>query len=180
MVTDGIELSEYLLKYLGKQKIILFGTSWGSALGVKIVTKRPELFYAYVGHSQVVNPSDDLPIYNKVYQMAQNNNDTASLTVLNTIGKPPYATARNVGQLLRVVKKYERENSIPPPDSWFVVSAAYDNPKDNQNRADGDDYSFVNYTGDSRFGVKSVSSTLNLLKDNFFFQAEDGIRVFAE
>ncbi len=34
MIHDGIELSEYLLKHVGKQKIILFGTSWGSALGV--------------------------------------------------------------------------------------------------------------------------------------------------
>ena len=40
MTNDGIEVSKYLLKYLKKQKIILFGTSWGSALGVKIVTKQ--------------------------------------------------------------------------------------------------------------------------------------------
>ncbi|MFM9952373.1 MAG: alpha/beta fold hydrolase [Saprospiraceae bacterium] len=65
MTNDGIELSEYLLKHLGKQKIILFGTSWGSALGVKIASKRPDLFYAYVGHSQIVNPSIDIEFYNK-------------------------------------------------------------------------------------------------------------------
>ena len=71
MLSDGIELSEYLVKHLGKRKIILFGSSWGSVLGVKMATKRPDLYYAYVGHAQVVNPSDDLPLYNKVYQRAQ-------------------------------------------------------------------------------------------------------------
>ena len=41
MTNDGIAVTEYLLKHLGKQKIILFGTSWGSALGVKMASKRP-------------------------------------------------------------------------------------------------------------------------------------------
>lgn len=170
MTIDGIELSEYLLKYLGKQKIILFGTSWGSALGVKMATKRPDLFYAYVGHSQIVHPSIDMELYNKVYKMAEAKNDKDALEILSTIGKPPYDRAKNVGQLFRIVKKYERANSIPPPDSWFVISAAYDNAKDNQNRSDGDDYSFVNYTGDNRLGVQSMSATINLMKDNSDFK----------
>ncbi len=72
MTTDGIELAEYLIKYLGKKKIILFGTSWGSVLGVQMAVRRPDLFYAYVGHSQVVDPSNNLmSAYQKVYQMAQ-------------------------------------------------------------------------------------------------------------
>ncbi len=170
MTNDGIELSEYLVKYLGKQKLILFGTSWGSALGVKIATKRPDLFYAYVGHAQIVNPEIDIEFYNKVYKMAENKNDKEALEILNTIGKPPYDRAKKVGQLFRVLKKYEKENSIPAPDNWFVLSPDYDNAKDNQNRSDGDDYSFVNYTGDSKLGVQSMSATINLMKDNVEFQ----------
>jgi pimeloyl-ACP methyl ester carboxylesterase len=95
MTNDGIELSEYLLKHLGKQKIILFGTSWGSALGVKIVTKRPELFYAYIGHSQIVNPTIDVAFYNKIYKIAESKNDKKALEILNTIGKPPYDRAKS-------------------------------------------------------------------------------------
>lgn len=44
MALDGIQVSEYLIKHLGKKKIILFGTSWGSVLGVTMATKRPDLF----------------------------------------------------------------------------------------------------------------------------------------
>lgn len=170
MTNDGIELSEYLLKYLGKQKIILFGTSWGSALGVKIATKRPDLFYAYVGHSQIVNPTIDIEFYNKVYKIAEDKKDKDALEILNTIGKPPYDRAKKVGQLFRILKKYEKENSIPAPVNWFVISPNYENAKDNQNRSDGDDYSFVNYTGDSKLGVQSMSTTINLMKDNLDFQ----------
>ena len=170
MTNDGIELSEYLLKYLGKQKIILFGTSWGSALGVKMASKRPELFYAYIGHSQIVNPSIDIEFYNTVYKMAEDKKDKDALETLNTIGKPPYDRAKKVGQLFRIIKKYEMANSIPAPESWFIVSPTYDNAKDNQNRSDGDDYSFVNYTGDSKLGVQAMSASIDLMKDNLEFK----------
>ena len=166
MTSDGIQLSEYLIKSLGKSKIILFGTSWGSVLGIKMATKRPELFYAYIGHSQIVNPSNDLTLYDRVYQMAQKTNDTESLEMLNTLGKPPYSSAKDIGKLSRVVKKYERLNSIPAPPFWFIESPDYANARDNQHRADGDDYSFINYMGDKGIGLQSMRSTIDLINDN--------------
>lgn len=170
MTSDGIEVSKYLLKHLGKQKIILAGTSWGSALGVKIVTKQPDLFCAYVGHSQIVNPTITTKFYDKIYQIAQNKNDNESLEILNSIGKPPYSKAKNAGILFRILKKYERENATPAPNNWFQLSPDYNNETDNKNRADGDDYSFVNYVGDDKLGVKSIIKNINLLKDNLNFK----------
>lgn len=166
MAADGIALAEYLVKHLGKPKMILTGTSWGSALSVKMAAQRPDLFYAYIGHSQIVDPSNDGPMYDKVYQLAKQNNDTASLGILNTLGKPPYERAKHVGQLLRIVKKYEKARSTPPPANWFVETADYNNPKDEENRNDGDDYSFVNYAGDKVLGVPSIRTGINLLRDN--------------
>ena len=170
MTSDGIELSQYLLKHLRKPRLILFGTSWGSALGVKMATKQPSLFYAYVGHSQIVDTGIDSTLYNKVYHIAENIGDTASLALLNTIGKPPYEKAQYVGQLMRILKKYERASSVPAPGSWFVEAPAYDNPKDNKNQRDGDDYSFVNFTGDKQLGVESMSAKIDFLKDNLDFK----------
>ncbi|CAM4450895.1 alpha/beta hydrolase family protein [Flavobacterium terrigena] len=170
MTNDGIEVSKYLLKHLNKQKIILFGTSWGSALGVKIVSKNPELFYAYVGHSQIVNPAIDVEIYAKVYQMAEEKKDNEAMEILNSIGKPPYSRAKNAGLFFRVLKKYERANSTPAPNNWFQLSPAYNNDIDNKNRADGDDYSFVNYVGDEKLDVKSMSANVNFLRDNLDFK----------
>ena len=182
IAADGIALAEYLCQHLGKRKVILFGTSWGSALGVIMATKQPELFYAYVGHSQIVNPSSDELLYNKVYQMALKGNDTASLNKLNDIGKPPYDRAKTVGQLWKIVKKYEGRNSVPAPDGWFVESRGYDNAKDDQNRRDGDDYSFVNFVGDKQLGVSSMRTSINFLKNNldfkmpvYFIQGEEDI-----
>lgn len=170
MADDGIALSEYLIQHLKKRKIILFGSSWGSALGVTMITKRPDLFFAYVGHSQIVKPASDELLYNKVYQMAVKSNDTESLKLLGNIGKPPYGRAKTVGQLWKVVKKYERENATPAPDEWFVELPGYDNAKDDRNRRDGDDYSFVNFVGDTVLGVAAMRSSINFLKNNLVFK----------
>ena len=123
-----------------------------------------------MGHSQIVNPSIDTNFYNKIYKIAVERSDNEALEILNTIGKPPYNRAKNVGLLFRILKKYERSNSTPAPNNWFVLSPAYDNVIDDKNREDGDDYSFVNYIGDDKLGVQSMSATINLMKDNLDFK----------
>jgi len=55
MAQDGIDLSEYLKNHLHKDKIIILGHSWGSVLGVEMIRRRPDLFYAYVGTGQVAD-----------------------------------------------------------------------------------------------------------------------------
>lgn len=171
MTADGIELSEYLIEKLGKQKIIILGTSWGSVLGVEMSIKRPDLFYAYVGHSQIVNAPGSLQhAYNKIYKMAQGADDRESVDKLNSIGAPPYDDAKNAGMLFRIIKKYERENSIPAPDSWWKPTQEYDNELDNKFRYNGDDYSFINYIGHKKLGIKAMSTAIDFMQEGFEFK----------
>jgi pimeloyl-ACP methyl ester carboxylesterase len=171
MTADGITLARYLITRFQKQKIILFGSSWGSILGVKMAQKSPELFYAYIGHSQLVNPAaSNLSAYSKLVELAQQSKDQESLNILYSIGKPPYDTARNAGRFMRVVKKYQQKNAMPAPGSWFVLTARYDTKIDEQHREDGDDYSFVHYTGDKRIGIASTSAGINFFKDGLEFK----------
>jgi len=46
---DAREVAEYARKRLSKKKIILVGQSWGAQLGLHVVKRWPELFYAFVG-----------------------------------------------------------------------------------------------------------------------------------
>jgi len=166
----GIRLTEYLIKYLGKQKIILFGTSWGSVLGVLMATERPDIFCAYIGHSQVVDPYENFKyVYKKIFNLAENAHDQKSLNTLNTLGSPPYDSAKNYGQLLRIIKAYEKQNSLPVPDSLWKISAAYTSTKDEQDRSDGDDYSFINYVGNTPFGIKPMMKTINMIQHGLNF-----------
>ena len=171
MAADGIALSTYLAKYLNKPKIILTGTSWGSVLGATMALKRPDLFYAYMGHSQVVNPAQNLVYdYQKIYKITADAGDQKSLEILKQIGQPPYDSARSAGKLFRVIKKYEALNSTPAPASMWKMQPEYDNAKDDKNREDGDDYSFINYVGDKGFGIKPMTTGVDFLRDGFEFK----------
>ncbi|MBC5775306.1 alpha/beta hydrolase [Pontibacter sp. KCTC 32443] len=183
MTADGIELSEYLIKHLGKQKIILIGTSWGSILGAKMALARPDLFAAYIGHAQVVNFSEGMAhAYTSVSKMAQDANDQESVDKLKALGPPPYEDARKEGQLMRIIKKYEKQNSVPAPASWWKLASAYDNEKDAQDRYNGDDYSFLYFAGHKQMGIKAMGAGVNFMKDGlhykipvYFIQGEEDI-----
>jgi pimeloyl-ACP methyl ester carboxylesterase len=183
MTADGITVTEYLIKHLGKRKVILFGSSWGSVLGVLMASQRPDLYYVYIGHSQVVDPADNfIFVYNKVYKMAGDENDKISMDALRLMGPPPYETAKSYGQLLRIVKKFERQHAVPAPDFYWRVSTLYDNAKDEKDRADGDDYSFVNYVGDKKMGIEPMMTRIHFSKSEleyklpvFFLQGEEDI-----
>ncbi|MGM0817543.1 MAG: alpha/beta fold hydrolase [Bacillota bacterium] len=54
-VEDTIELTEKLLSYLGHSKLYIAGYSWGALISIQAVHKRPDLYHAYYGISQVVD-----------------------------------------------------------------------------------------------------------------------------
>lgn len=52
-VADTLEVTRYLRKRFGKEKIYLLGHSWGSTIGIQAVAQAPELYHAYIGMGQV-------------------------------------------------------------------------------------------------------------------------------
>jgi pimeloyl-ACP methyl ester carboxylesterase len=55
LADDAVEIAHYVLNKLGKQKLILVGQSFGSALGLMAARRAPELFYCFVGTAQIVS-----------------------------------------------------------------------------------------------------------------------------
>lgn len=52
---DAIELIDYLAKRFGQKKVFLLGHSWGSAVGLSVAIKRPDLLHAYIGMGQAID-----------------------------------------------------------------------------------------------------------------------------
>lgn len=57
-ISDAIEVTNYLRERFGKDKIYLLGHSWGSFIGLQAAAKEPELYYAYIGISQITNQTE--------------------------------------------------------------------------------------------------------------------------
>jgi pimeloyl-ACP methyl ester carboxylesterase len=171
MTSDGIELTLYLLQRLHTKKVFLIGSSWGSVLGIQMALKNPELFYAYIGHAQVVDPLKNLSIaYQTVSRLVKVEDDHSSMERLHLIGAPPYSEARHTGQLLRIIKTYEKKNSIAAPAYWWNVAPEYNNEKDEKDRENGDDYSFLWYAGHQKFKIKGMMQEIDFMKTALVFQ----------
>ena len=53
LISDTLEVTNYLRKRFGQEKIYLMGHSWGSFIGIQAAAKAPELYKAYIGIGQV-------------------------------------------------------------------------------------------------------------------------------
>jgi proline iminopeptidase len=54
LTLDAVEVAEHVRKHLGKERILLLASSIGSTFGLRVVRRRPDLFYAYIGTDQNV------------------------------------------------------------------------------------------------------------------------------
>jgi pimeloyl-ACP methyl ester carboxylesterase len=52
-ISDTLEVTNYLRKRFGKDKIYLMGHSWGSFTGIQAAARAPDLFHAYIGMAQI-------------------------------------------------------------------------------------------------------------------------------
>lgn len=55
MMSDTLEVTNYLRQRFGKDKIYLMGHSGGTFIGIQVAAQAPELYYAYIGVAQMSN-----------------------------------------------------------------------------------------------------------------------------
>jgi pimeloyl-ACP methyl ester carboxylesterase len=95
MSQDGIELSEYLCKHLGKRKIILVAHSFGTVLGLRMIQEEPDLFFAYIGTGEVADETRNYAdAYDALLKKARATGNQQALDELKSVGRPPYASGR--------------------------------------------------------------------------------------
>lgn len=55
LVSDTSAIAKYLCERFEKKKVYLLGHSWGSYIAIQSAARNPELYYAYIGMSQISN-----------------------------------------------------------------------------------------------------------------------------
>lgn len=90
-IEDGYELTKYLCEAFEQEKIYLVGESWGSALGIFLIDKAPELYHAFIGTGQMVAFLEtEIMDYELAMEIARNRGDAKTLETLEANGYPPY------------------------------------------------------------------------------------------
>ena len=118
-VEDGAEVADYARRRLGQDKIILLGHSWGSALGVNLIKRHPELFCAFVGTGQVVD-TQAIAKANYAYALSRLAADhrTAELERLRRLGPPPYRLHADEEAVRRQFDRY-----LPDADKAYLYTS---------------------------------------------------------
>ena len=90
MIKDLFKIVQYLKKKYNKQKIIIFGHSWGTVLGSIFIKEYPEEVAYYIGVGQVISMFENESVgYEKVKNLALLANDKKSLKKLEALGDYP-------------------------------------------------------------------------------------------
>jgi len=91
LVSDTVEVTNYLRERFGKEKIYLVGQSWGSTLGVLAAQQQPELYHAFVGVGQMVSQREtDIMFWEDTLAWAEETGNTGLAETLRSNGPPPY------------------------------------------------------------------------------------------
>jgi len=125
LMTDGIEMTKYLLKYLKKDKLVLIGHSWGSIFGANLVLEHPEYYQYFIGTGQVIDiKENEKGLKEAAMVWSKGDKEGEELVAQLDMNKPTveYAITRN-----KVMQRYGYDMLAETPD-YNIYSALFFNP----------------------------------------------------
>jgi pimeloyl-ACP methyl ester carboxylesterase len=118
---DAIAVAEYIRERLGQQKMVVFGNSWGTQLGLELIHRRPDLASAYVGVAQATGMRGWVEGYRLALEAARARGDAAGVAALEAAGPPPYARFED----FMTRQSYVFPPNIPATDAENAAGAAF-------------------------------------------------------
>jgi len=90
---------DHVLRRFGKQKVAIYGHSWGSVLGVLYAARHPEKVSVYVGTGQIGNwPASERMSYEYTLAEAARRGNNKALKELRALGPTPHSYWKMVTQ----------------------------------------------------------------------------------
>ena len=125
MMSDGVEMTKYLLDYLGKDKITLLGHSWGTYFGSNLVLEYPEYYECYIGTGQLVDfYQNEIAFKEEVLKWVENDEEDKQLAEKLIVGDftVEYFAARNT-----LMERYGYDMMVEGTD-YNIIAAVIFNP----------------------------------------------------
>lgn len=169
---DAIELIEQLRARLGKRKVFLLGHSFGSAVGLAVAAKRPDLLNAYIGMGQLIDFRENERVgMAHTLAIARQRGDQEAIRAIKALAPYPNQGPFTIAQADAWRKYANRYGSLagqrPNADFYFdstKLSPLY-SPEDRANWAKGSAFTVttlwprladVSFTNVHRLGVPVV------------------------
>lgn len=125
-IADLDELVEHVRRRLGKDKVVLYGHSWGSALGVLYAARFPGKVAAYTSSGQVGDwAAGESASYAFALAEAERVHDKKALRKLRAIGPPPHTA----GKLFTERTQVTRLEGHKAASAWLALRALLGGPE---------------------------------------------------
>ena len=128
IVEDGLEVVKYLKNMFPHDKLYLQGHSWGTVIGVHMVSEKPNWFHAYFGIGQIVDMSiSDGLSYDFALHEAKKFENEKDIEILNKIGRPPYSSpevwTQSVISQRQIMRPYQNKYINRSENLWDIYAA---------------------------------------------------------
>lgn len=106
-ISDTHQLTAYLKERFGKEKIYLLGHSWGTQIGLEVVSRYHDDYHGYIGVSQVVNRELSESIAHRwLHLQIQKHANEKGRKKLSELGPPPYVEHDRFLTFIKLVDAY--------------------------------------------------------------------------
>lgn len=125
LLTDGKEVTKYVLDYLSKDKLTVLGHSWGSIYGANLVLEYPEYYECFIGAGQLVDCLENEEAFKQeAYIWAQNDEEMLNLVEQLT---PDNLTVEHFSIKNTIMQKYGYDMMAKGAD-YNLISTIIFNP----------------------------------------------------
>lgn len=124
-MTDGKEMTEFILDHLSKDKITILGHSWGSIYGANLVLEYPEYYQCFIGTGQLVDYLENEEAF-KREAMLWADGDKETLALVNKL-TPGHVTMEHITARNKIMQKYGYDMMVHGSD-YNLISTIIFNP----------------------------------------------------
>lgn len=124
-LTDGKEVTEFLLDYLSKDKITILGHSWGSIFGANLALEYPQYYECFIGTGQLVDNLENEEAF-KQQAMLWAAGDNEALELVNQL-TPDRITVEHSTTKNAIMQKYGYDLMVNGSD-YNLASTIIFNP----------------------------------------------------
>lgn len=122
-MTDGKEVTEFILNYLSKDKITVLGHSWGSIYGANLVLEYPEYYECFIGTGQLVDYLENEEAF-KQEALLWAEGDEETLELVNQL-TPDNVTMEHIIARNTIMQKYGYDMMVNGSDYNLVTTIIF-------------------------------------------------------